>query len=223
MNASVAVLALAIAASGYVIATRCYLFKYEVARQAGHRLYLTTITLGFLAMLAGKAILYFFTISNNALAAFIVIISFIGAELYNRKIPFAKQKAMARAWAKDDLEGLVAHCVFNFRPLMLTLDSRKTYVGVVKRTIEPGENGGSHISLFPIYSGFRRESDLHLTLTHRYDAIINFLLDDDKNGSADDYSIIIPIKNIQSASVFNEDIYRAIDGDHKDILVTSRS
>ncbi|BBE10983.1 hypothetical protein HH1059_04020 [Halorhodospira halochloris] len=40
----------AIAASGYVLASKCILNKYRVARQNGHRLYLSSLTYGVYAL-----------------------------------------------------------------------------------------------------------------------------------------------------------------------------
>ncbi|MDT8310217.1 MAG: hypothetical protein RQ732_02110, partial [Methylophaga sp.] len=60
MTGAFAFLAFAIAASGFIIASQCYKFKFEVARQSGHRLYLTVITYGFLPAIPAAVLLLLF-------------------------------------------------------------------------------------------------------------------------------------------------------------------
>ena len=53
------------------------------------------------------------------------------------------------------------------RPLMLTMDNRKVYVGYVVRT-PPLNPHNPHIGLLPILSGYRTEDTLELCITTNY-------------------------------------------------------
>lgn len=132
-------------------------------------------------------------------------------EIYNRKVPDSKEKALLKAWEQDDLENIIAHSVLKKMPFSVTLETKKVYVGFVARTIEPSDDK-SHLSLIPIYSGFRRESDLGLELTHRYDSILKYLASKDPTRNHIEYTIVIPIERIVSANIFNEELYKDVTG-----------
>lgn len=223
MGGSFAFLALAIASVGYILATRCYLFRYSVSRQSGHKLYLTSITLGFLVMAVAMMVMWLFGADSNLrsypfkLSFITLIIGFGASELYNRKVPDAKEKALIKAWDRDDLEDVIAYSVLNKKPFSVTLETRKVYVGFVARTLEPSDDK-SHLSLIPIYSGFRREPDLGLELTHRYDSIIRYLAEKESSRNQVEYTIVIPLERIVSANIFNEDLYKDVTGNGVDSI-----
>jgi hypothetical protein len=229
LNSLSALLAIAVASSGYILATHCFFFKFKVARQSGHRLYLTVLTLGFAALILTKILFVLLSIDNvTALSLSTFVLTFIASLAYNKYYPNSKQRALVMAWQKDDMEQLIAHCALNYKPLMVNLHSRKTYVGIVRHTREPDPES-AHISILPILSGYRTEDELHLKLTHRYDKIISFINKAIKGEAFEeeidpqDFVIVIPTDSINTMHIFNPDLYLEIDGDEDNVLGSAES
>lgn len=56
------------------------------------------------------------------------------------------------------------------QPILITLQSRKVYVGVVSGILEPTEDEGANsaLTIFPIMSGYRNKNDLTIEFTNVY-------------------------------------------------------
>lgn len=216
MTGAFAFLAFAIAASGFIIATYCYKFKFEIARQSGHRLYLTVVTYGFLpAIPAAVFLLLFIPAEASAyplVLGLVTIILSIGLTVgYNKKAPDAKQTALLKAWKQDDLESVCSAALLNFRPVAVSLENRKVYIGYVADTLEPSEDA-SYISIIPIRSGYRDKETMQLKLTHKYQSIINALSKGDTDMD-ERYLIVIPRNRIMTINIFNDHLYQEISGE----------
>lgn len=216
MTGAFAFLAFAIAASGFIIATQCYKFKFEVARQSGHRLYLTVITYGFLPAIPASVLLLFFIPPESSayplwLALIILIISIAFTIWHNKHTPDAKQTALLKAWKQDDLESVCSAALLHFRPVAVSLENRKVYIGYVADTLEPSEDA-SYISIIPIRSGYRDKETMQLRLTHKYDSIITALFEG-KTDVDERYLIVIPRNRIMTINIFNDHLYSEISGE----------
>ena len=221
--------------SGYILAVGCYAFRYRTARESGHRLYLTAASLGFASFILSAVILYLihflcvllsnlpwvelstgFLTPENTMAfigTFSPILSGLIAVLYNR-IPGKKAKHLYQAWEGDDLSALLCYSTREFKPIAVTTISRKIYIGYVARTNEPGEF--SHITLLPLYSGYRDKDTLHLHITTEYTKVFDYY-DPEKNNSTDieDFMVVIPVSQIVSSHVFSADVYEKVNSHQK--------
>lgn len=257
MTGSIAALVIAIAASGYILASKCLLYKYHIARQNGHRLYLSCLTYGTYAL--APALLFTLILSliiprvehNLYISAILTfVIAFLFTAIYNCRPSLREIKkiiskahetpihktfenlkkqfeidedrnthALWEAWREHDIEFICAHALSQFKPVAITLETRKVYVGMVADTIEPSEND-SYLSILPLYSGYRDREEHQLRLNHRYKTLIDGLIDDDEsiiNASAD-YVIAIPIGRIVTIHIFNPDLYQEVSGHDTDAI-----
>lgn len=127
--------------------------------------------------------------------------------------PWRRSKALNDAWQQNDMELIVAYAAREAKPIAITLETRKVYVGVVSDTIEPSDYD-SYLSILPMYSGFRDESELGFKLNHRYERVINDFLEDTEGfvESSLDYVIAIPLSRIVTLHVFNYSMYSEVSG-----------
>lgn len=258
MSGGFAILAVAIATAGYILASKCLLNRYRVARQSGHRLYLSSLKYGVYALFPALLITWILSLATSILntpittAALTILSSIIFTEYYNRKPGPSQWKelkeliknirnhspaenyekffnifeinkerktvALWEAWQENDVELICAYAVGEFKPIAVTLDSKKVYVGMVSDTIEPSDQE-SYLSILPLYSGYRDDSQA-FKLNHKYTTLINALLDDKKNlnGNVLDYAIAIPVERIVTIHIFNENLYREVSGHSPDSL-----
>lgn len=252
MNGSFAILAVAIATAGYILASKCLLNRYRVARQSGHRLYLSSLKYGVYALFPALLIAWVLSLvipSLNApiTTATLTILSAIAfTEYYNRKPSLSQWKdlknllgdirkqpvaesygklleifpideerrtfALWEAWQENDIELICAYAVGEFKPVAVTLESKKVYVGIVSDTIEPSDQD-SYLSILPLYSGYRDDVQA-FKLNHKYTTLIEALLGEGKELSGDslDYAIAIPLERIVTIHIFNEDLYQEVSG-----------
>ena len=149
MNGSFALLAVCIAAAGFVVSTHALRFRYKVARESGHRLYLTVITLGVVCCFAATVLiaipmgLVYLLGGSIPGSVFTFLLGFAtfcigcgGAEYDNRRDPSGGLTALWKAWEEDDLELVCATAQSAFKPISVTLDTGKVYVGLTKINLE---------------------------------------------------------------------------------------
>lgn len=91
--------------------------------------------------------------------------------------------------------------------LLLTLNSKKVYVGIILDLSEPSEKIDSckYIKLFPLYSGYRDKDTLEVNLTpYLFDKNNNNNDESDKKTS---FQAIIDISQISHVSLFDVKLY----------------
>jgi len=108
--------------------------------------------------------------------------------------------------------------------VLITLQSRKVYVGIVNGILEPTEDEGanSSLSIFPIMSGYRNKNDLSVDFTNVYPgkittdsaATTNSLKVVQLTGQMD---IIFSAEEISHISWFDFDIYEQVNNSLKPI------
>lgn len=253
MNGSFAILAVAIATSGYVLASKCLLNRYRVARQSGHRLYLSSLKYGVYAFFPALLLTWLLSLvapsinAPNTSAALTLFVAIAFTEWYNRNpsreqwlkflqlLPdllnqplsksyqrlleiypideMRKSLALWEAWQENDIELICAYAASEFKPVAVTLETKKVYVGMVSDTIEPSDQD-SYLSILPLYSGYRDDTQT-FKLNYRYTTLIKGLLgegDDEIIDNALDYAVAIPLDRIVTIHAFNEDLYQEVSG-----------
>lgn len=235
---SSAILVLALLVSGYLIATFCYRFKFLTARQAGHRLYLTSAALGILVVFLVEVVFslwnqlaaYTSTLictpalskamiepSNRGLliSVFSPIVAILLILVYN-SLRGKKHKNLQRAWERDDFSALVAYATREILPIAVTLESGKVYVGLIARSTEP-DHESAHLTLLPLYSGYRCKDTQSMKLTNSYDGVFELIekvtaTSEIRDNLLKNYYLVVPLSKITTANVFNYELYNTING-----------
>lgn len=209
------------AAIGYWFITNTYRYKYKAARKVGQHLYLMSVACGLiftlLAYFIGEATLFFkddwkhlsVGWDGNESSQYIhlfgcaFIISCLVSYAYNRK--YGKAKSMRDEAEKNDLDAVVYRASSQSKPLQVTLQSRKVYIGMVLDSFEPSDEN-SYLTLIPLYSGYRTEADLEMTLTNKYPINPRTLNRD----FIEDLGVVIPKESIVTCHIFNLKLYKQI-------------
>lgn len=86
------------------------------------------------------------------------------------------------------------------RPIALTLDTRKWYMGYVRESpnLDPQEQ---YFTLIPVLSGYRDSDTLAVETTVMYDPV------SDEGKNKNDFAITIPLASVKSAHYFDKDVY----------------
>ncbi|SDX14988.1 hypothetical protein [Nitrosomonas communis] len=138
------------------------------------------------------------TISVSYLCSFFsrIILTLKAGTLENSKILL-----MSKVLSDNPMDKLFFESYLHSRPLLLSLDSGKVYIGTINSLGELNEINGldQDISLIPIMSGYRNKDTLEVNFTTYYEAINS------------DLNIIIPQDQILTASWFDFDVYKKLN------------
>lgn len=95
-----------------------------------------------------------------------------------------------------DMVKLLYESMLQLKPVSLTLDTRKFYIGFVQEipSLDPSK---AFVRLLPMLSGYREEKALTFQFTTPYNAALEQAAD--KN----DFVIVIPLQAIKSANLFD--------------------
>jgi len=126
-----------------------------------------------------------------------VKVSFFHIKWRESDVEKSKIMLMSSILRDSPLDNILLESYISETPLMLTLNDRKVYVGVVASLGEPNESEGmdQEISIIPIMSGYRDKNDFHVTFNTDY-KIIN-----------KDLNIVLRQEIINSATKFDFDIF----------------
>ncbi|HGM6297176.1 hypothetical protein ACJ8LH_13055 [Serratia sp. CY49633] len=104
------------------------------------------------------------------------------------------------------------------RPVLISLSSRKVYVGIVNGLDEPteSEKPNQYISLFPIMSGYRDNSTLSIEFTNNYPSEFKTRSAPStrtmKKTQINDMDLIISSEEVSSISWFDFDLFMETNG-----------
>lgn len=103
------------------------------------------------------------------------------------------------------IDSLFYNSFSNLKPILITLKSKKVYVGIVNQLGEPNESSlpNQEISIVPVLSGYRSSNELKVIFTNDYNAL---------HSSENDISTIIKVCEIETASWFNTEVYESVNG-----------
>jgi hypothetical protein len=220
---------------GYIFAYRWNACRFHGAREEGHRLYFraafygTTLLLGaYLLRLA--ALGYFLWYegwetnvriqiagflkkeagTEASLFALLCFYAFVAGSVAWFPLNFLVGKSI---WLKSavadegELEQLLHRAVARGRPILLTMDNRKVYVGLVRRTPEPRKSESRAIWLLPLISGYRDDKG-KVRFTTYYDQIYaTMTVEGPTDLTAEDFELVLPSDSVQSAHLFDPTTY----------------
>ena len=91
---------------------------------------------------------------------------------------------------------------------MITLSSGKVYIGRVVTSLAAEDNRS--FELLPFKSGYREADNLRLEITTHYDEAYQkiFESEGDPFEIVADFGVVIPVKEVVSATLFSGDIYQ---------------
>lgn len=102
------------------------------------------------------------------------------------------------------------------KPILISLSSRKVYIGMVNKLGEPSESEepNQEISLVPVISGYRDKDTLKVILQNEYSNLPQTDIDS---------SIVIKVDEIETVSWFNHSVYEDVnDNMSKEIEKTKK-
>ena len=107
-------------------------------------------------------------------------------------------------------------------PMELSLRNRKVYVGwAVDSGV--GSSPDADVALVPMYSGYRDEDTLDLRLTIDYQAVLEGHLEDNDALMPEDFRVVIPMSEVISVRLFDEEVYDDFSRGRFDPLRRTRS
>lgn len=212
------------ACAGYTFIMNTYKFKYQAARKTGQHLYLMSLTWGIgLSIISysfARTIQYLSCLDCHtgqlfeknlvqSVIHFTLWLAFTTSFfIWAQNKRTDKASALYDVFQKDDLSKTILTSMIEEKPLQITLDNRKAYVGYVLDTVEP-LGDVSYLTILPMMSGYRDSETLELALSNDYFASAE---DFEKAGksSPEDFGIVIPRSKIVSCHIFNPDLHNTI-------------
>jgi len=107
-----------------------------------------------------------------------------------------------------------------FKPVSITLDNRKVYIGYIWDSLEPGRD--SHLTILPLYSGYRDDDKLEMHVSRKYVSVFKLLEEltnagnesneEDVTTRLDEYRVVIPRSRLLSVNLSVSSLYGNIDG-----------
>ena len=126
----------------------------------------------------------------------------------------SKKKAVKKLAAENAFELMLFDSAESVKPLLITLSTRKVYIGVVYK-IGNNENVGKtdYFSILPLCSGYRDKNSLSLKLTTFYDQHYSEIREQGPVTNEqifDQFKIVICSVEVSSLSYFDIAVYHAL-------------
>jgi hypothetical protein len=109
----------------------------------------------------------------------------------------------------DPLQALLGRSLREAKPLLLTLRSRKVYVGFV--TYFENRTTGTWIGILPVLSGYRDSETLRVSFTDDYRGVLKKIQGGEIDVSPSDLEIAILADEVVSANIFDTRMYELMD------------
>jgi hypothetical protein len=81
----------------------------------------------------------------------------------------AKEKVLEKVWQRNDIDALCSEAASGLKPISITLDNRKVYIGLIYDSLEPGRD--ANLTILPLYSGYRDKDTLEMNMTRKYTSV----------------------------------------------------
>lgn len=204
---------------GFLLLRFCYYFRIKAQRLENYRLILESAAWGVGLLIGGRGLalaIHYIPLVHTCewLVSTLVPFPFAGttllafvlgpgvAFLVNLWIDQVTAKDLAIEQTGDRLLELLINAMDQTDAVMLTLDSRKLYVGYVWESPNL-EIEMTHVVLLPAMSGYREQESLRTNFTTNYISLW-------RSGKVqpEEFLVLIPVSSIKTASIFDLDIYR---------------
>jgi hypothetical protein len=203
---------------GYLFLHICFWFRFRTQRQDGYRLLIESV-------IAGIPLVFLGHVASSLIHDRGLDPWQIEATCRRMGIPFLGTGLMSGAlalglalivnlvspsmWSKwrlikshdNGFLRLAHEAAMEEKPVAVTLKNRKVYIGMVIRTPSL-KVGAQYITVLPITSGYRDPITLRLVVTEDYATVYR-----QANIDASDFGVTIPLDEIESASLFNPEVY----------------
>lgn len=218
--------------AGFVLLKDTELSRYELVRHSGHQLYFRVAFWGFIVALSSFLLMLLLIRSIEfvscdgsrqglrEMAQFLadrhLLLSLSLSPILGWIIPRAvnwfadEYKWLWKALEKNELERLLAIAVMRDSLIMLSLKNEKVYCGYISNTPDPSFGDKRYIDLVPVISGYR-DSEHRVVFTTKYDDALNGYSGDLSHLDDDSLVIVIPIREVVSARMFDAEAYAAFN------------
>lgn len=217
--------------AGYCIIHICYLTRYRGQGLDGYRLLIECVVVGLLvAPLSVWAVFALeprlpslfawlrevlpFDYSVEAVA--LLTTGLVVPALLNLVVwllPSGKKRASVHVLRRygDPLTRLFLSAVLRSQPILVGMEDGKIYVGQIVMSL--GLNPKTrHIRLLPLLSGYRDAATKSAVFTTRYRRVYQRIEEGDDpllaRFTASDFQVVLPLEKIESARLFDLDVYR---------------
>lgn len=223
---------------GYVFSRFWIVTKYQTIRETGHALYFRAafygILFSFLAIPLRIVILkylpeygqlehYFLSAQYNqpspSLQASLIGVT-IGAFVLGTTVwiplnwlvlPSQRVKIFQNALKENDVDRLLFDTILESKPVMISLENGKVYVGFCLTTVNTWANRKTTVALLPMVSGFRDPKTHTLTFTTDYLTFFEALDADQPDGEdpmfSGEFEVVLPVERIVSVQRFDLEAY----------------
>ena len=211
------------ALGGYWFLTHCYWTRYTAERAAGYHLFFQAASAGGVLVVIAYVLTSlgaFLCPQGSALWTSFVPFGYsgtaIGSAVLGIALPlivnyaYGEEKAAKQAATQngDLIELLLAESMERQIYVELSLKSGKSYIGFALNT-GLGVNSESDIAIIPALSGYRSHDTHELEITTNYaPVLLEFLERGQRLEDLRDFRIIVPLSEVVSARLFDEDVHR---------------
>ena len=142
----------------------------------------------------------------------LAIVSSHGLNWLLRLWPGIQNQILSHAVAGRDFEQLILHARLVGEPLLLTLESGKAYVGLVRHAINPARPR-EYLRILPVLEGYTDQQTQSVVLSSEFDATIWNLAADgiDESPSqrtGEGPALVIPVDRIVAACIFDRTLHQ---------------
>lgn len=221
---------------GYIFSNTCNAIRYRAVREEGHRLYFRAAFYGvflfFAALLLRLWLIAEITSyreweqsvrvvvqpvlkDNSGDSWIIVVVSVLALILGStlavplNRIFFWKSKWLLDVVKEDEFESLLHRALARAKPVALTMENAKVYVGFVFEVFFDPQITRKNLSILPIMSGYRAENG-KVSFTTFYEETMKSVgvgSGGRTDLSLDDFKIVLPVNKVQSANLFDIETY----------------
>lgn len=234
---AIAILLVMTASAGFILCDQLLILKYKIPREDGQRLYLRSLTYGVPCLLVAmilKILLFalpplldikpliiidpnlspIYTALSAPLLAYLFTQIFNYCQSEEKRIDIFRQVML-----KDDFDAVLWRSMDTYQPILISLENRKVYVGLVADGLEPGPAGNSYLTILPLLSGFRTTEKMNIEITAVYHPVIDLLAEVDSDSDSDSqnrvesltaYYMAFPRSKIISLHLFNDHLYNNV-------------
>ncbi|MGL4223846.1 MAG: hypothetical protein ACRCSE_01685 [Vibrio sp.] len=128
------------------------------------------------------------------------------SKVYFALCPDKKLKHIAKIAKNDHLDAFILESSVTQMPILITLGSRKSYVGICFGEAGFDDGGSEHVSLLPLLSGYRDKDKLSLNIVTNYHIHYednNIYSGDNGDLTLDHFKVIIPKSEVEVYSFFD--------------------